>query len=195
MIQHLQTRRPSAINVRFRAITVSLTLSALLLIAGCGRKASPEVKNDEGEPAAAKASLVSSFKMGDAGTKDQLGKGFYQLESGMWRWTAGNFSVVLKTPPGAAQKGATLTMSLVASETILKQVHSQSLSASVGNKPLKTEKYLDAGGHTFSADVPAAAFTGDTVTIDFSLDNSLPPGPTDRRELGIIVSAVGIESN
>ena len=45
------------------------------------------------------------------------------------------------------------------------------------------------GAHTFTADIPAASLAGDTVTIDFSLDNALPPGPSDRRELGVIVTA------
>jgi len=169
-------------------------LSAILLTAGCnGKHATPAVQNDEGEPAA-NAPLTSTLKMNDPSAKQQLTKGFYNVES-TWRWTAGNFSVLLKVPPGAAQKGATLSLALVASEAILKDVHSQSLTATIGTKALKTEKYLDPGGHTFSADVPAALLTGDTVTIDFSLDNALPPGPTDRRELGVIATAVGIETN
>ena len=132
--------------------------------------------------------------MSDPSAKVQLTKGFYQLEAAAWRWTAGNFSVTLKTPPGAAQKGATLTLALTVSDTALKQLHSQTLAASVGSTALKSEKYVDAGSHTFTADIPATALTGDTVTIDFSLDNSLPPA-VDKRELGVIVSSVGIESN
>jgi len=174
----------------------AISLSAILLSSGCsGKHGNTAVQNDEGEPAAANVPLASSLKMNDPGAKEQLSKGFYALESGMWRWTAGNFTVVLKTPAGAAQKGATLTLNLAVSDTILKQVHSQGLTASIGATNLKTEKYLDPGSHTFSAEVPASALTGDTVTIDFSLDNSLPPGPTDRRELGVIVTAVAIDSN
>ena len=134
-------------------------------------------------------------KMSDPSAKEQLAKGFYALESGAWRWTAGNFSAVLKTPPGAAQKGATLTLALVVSDAVLKQVHSQSLTAAIAGKTLKSENYQDPGGHTFTADIPAVSLTGDTVTVDFSLDNSLPPGPSDRRELGVIVTAVGVETN
>lgn len=182
--------------LRFRSRTAmfALVLPAALLIAGCGQKSNKAVQNDEGEPTA-KAPLVSTLKMADPSAKEQLPKGVYQLESGMWRWTAGNFTVVLKTPPGAAQKGATLTLNLSASDAILKEVHSQSLTASIGSKALKTEKYVDPGAHTFTADVPAAQLTGDTVSIDFSLDNSLPPGPTDRRELGVIITAVSLDAN
>ncbi len=169
------------------------TLLSLLTACG-GKNGRTAVQNDEGEPAA-KAPIVSLLKMNDPAAKDQLLRGVYGLESGTWRWTGGNFAIVLKTPPGASEKGATLTLNLVVSDAVLSQVHSQSLTAAIGNKTLKSEKYLDPGGHTFTADIPAASLTGDTVTIDFSLDNALPPGPTDRRELGVIITAVDIETN
>jgi len=176
-----------------RPLTLATTLLAISLNFACSGKHSTAVQNDEGEPVAT-SPIVSALKMSDPSTKDQLIKGFYGLEGNAWRWTAGDFSVTLKTPPGAAQKGATLTLALTASDTVLKQVHSQTLAASVGATVLKSEKYVDAGSHTFTADIPATALTGDTVTINFSLDNSLPPA-VDKRELGVIVSSVGIESN
>jgi hypothetical protein len=138
--------------------------------------------------------LVSVLHVNDAGAPAQLIKGFYNVESGMWRWTAGSFSVALKTPAGAAQKGGTLTLALSVSAPVLAQVHSQTLTASIGGKTLKSEKYTDAGGHTFTADVPAASLTGDKVIVDFALDNSLPASAADQRELGVIATAVGIES-
>jgi hypothetical protein len=178
-------------NRRSLAIAAA-TLLALSLNLACSGKHST-VQNDEGAPAA-NAPIVSTLKMSDPSAKDQLVKGFYALEAGTWRWTAGNFSVTLKTPPGAAQKGATLTLVLSVSDVALKQFHSQTLAASIGATALKSEKYIDPGSHTFTADIPATALTGDTVTIDFSLDNALPPA-VDKRELGVIVTSVGIESN
>ncbi|HEY4084998.1 MAG TPA: hypothetical protein VGM43_03630 [Bryobacteraceae bacterium] len=179
---------------QFRGFIVLCALA--LLASGCGQKANETTQKDQGEPAAAPGTqLVSSLKMNAPTAKEQLTKGFFQLESGAWRWSAGNFTITLKTPPGAAQKGATLTLNLVASGSVLKQVHSQSLTAAIGSKPLKTEKYVDAGAHTFTADVPASLLTGDTVAVDFSLDNSLPPSAADRRELGVIVTAASLDSN
>lgn len=177
-----------------RQLIAALALPAILFITACG--SNNTVKNDEGTPApAANAPMVSALKMNDPSAKQQLPKGFYSVEANSWRWTAGNFTAVLKVPPGAAQKGATLTLNLVASDTILKQVHSQSLTAAVGTTNLKTEKYVDPGSHTFTADVPASALTADTVTIDFSLDNALPPSASDRRELGVIVTAISLDTN
>jgi hypothetical protein len=181
-----------------RSFTIAAALFPAILVAislnlACSGKHGTTVQNDEGEPVV-KAPIVSTLKMSDPSAKDQLAKGFYRLEAGTWRWTAGSFSVTLKTPPGAVQKGATLTLELTVSDAVLKQMHSQTLAASIGATALKSEKYIDPGSHTFTADIPATALTGDTVTVDFSLDNSLPPG-VDQRELGVIVSSIGIESN
>jgi hypothetical protein len=178
---------------KFQSRTLTVLCAVALLATACGKKANQSVQNDEGEPA--NAPLVSALKMNAPGAKQQLTKGVFQLESGVWRWTAGNFTITLKTPPGAAQKGGILTLNLVASDAVLRQVHSQSLTAAVGSTTLKTEKYMDPGAHTFTADVPASVLTGDTVALDFSLDNSLPPGPADRRELGVIITAASLDSN
>ena len=172
----------------------TVAIAILLLTAGCrGRHGRTAVQNDEPEPTL-KTGLVSSFRVNDPGAPAQLVKGFSGLESGTWRWTAGNFSVLLKTPPGSSQSGATLTLALVVSNDVLTVVRTQTLTASIGGKTLKSEKYTTAGNHTFTADVPAASLTGDTVTIDFSVDKPLPPGPADRRELAVITTAIGLES-
>ena len=175
-----------------RYFSLAALIPAVLLTSGCSGKHGTAVQNDEGPKAA--LPLVSSLKMNAPAAPAQLLKGFWAVESGSWRWTAGNFSVVLKTPPGASEKGGALMLAMVVSDAVLKQVHSQSLTASIADKPLKTEKYDAGGNYTFSADVPASALTGDTVTVDFSLDNALPPGPSDRRELGVIATAVALES-
>ena len=181
-------------HIRSRCFPCILIATALVLTAGCrGQHGRVSVQNDEGEPVV-KGGVVSAFRMNDPAAQSQLVKGVYGVEGGGWRWTAGSFSVLLKTPPGAAQSGGLLTFSLLVSGDILKQVQAQTITASAGGKVLKSEKYTDAGNHTFSADVPASALTGDTVLIDFSVDKPLPPGPADRRELAVVATAVGIES-
>jgi hypothetical protein len=35
--------------------------------------------------------------------------------------------------------------------------------------------------------------TGDAVRVDFELDKAIPPSEQDARELGIVVSKVGLE--
>jgi hypothetical protein len=175
-------------------LSVAVLLPAAAFNSACRGKRATTVQNDEGTPQPVNLPPASSLKMSDAGAPGQIVRGVYPLEANAWRWTAGNFSILLKTPPGAAQKGATVSLTLVVSDAVLKQVKSQTLTASVGDKSVGSEKYTTAGDFAFAADIPATALTGDTVTVDFSLDNSLPPGPADRRELGIIVSAISIDS-
>src|SRR5580704_16770404 len=98
--QTLQSRR------RLIAAATAV-LCAALVITSCGKN-TPTVQNED--PAAAKAPMLSILKMNDPSGNRQLSRGIYIPKSAMWRWTGGNFEGVLKTPPGAAQKGATLTL-------------------------------------------------------------------------------------
>jgi hypothetical protein len=153
------------------------------------------VQNEETPEASAPAAapMTSVVAMSDAQAATQLIDGFYPLESGSWRWTAHRFSVVLKTPPGAAQAGATLTFAFSVPDLVASKVGSFSLSASSGGTALKTETYKAAGGYTFKADVPASLCGSASVPVDFSLDKGLPLGTNgDKRELGIIAASVGL---
>ena len=132
--------------------------------------------------------------MSEQAARTQLVKGFYGLESGSWRWTAGTFQVLLRPPVGAAQKGATLAFAFTIPELILQKLKSVTLSASIGAKKLKSETWSKPGPYTFSADVPPADLAGDTVNIVFTLDKSLAAGTVDQRELGLVATSVGLES-
>jgi hypothetical protein len=167
----------------------------LLALAGCGgHDAAPAPSTATSvAPKPAESVPVSKLRMNDPGAPSQLVKGFYGVENG-WRWTAGHFSVVLKTPPGAAAHGATLTFADAVSGDVLKKVTDQTLTASIGGKTLKSETYTTGGNHTFTADVPADLLSGDTVTVDFTVDKPLAGSAADRRELGLIATSVGIES-
>ncbi len=180
-------------TTRFQHRILIGAISIAALLAGCSGKHETPVQVDEGEPVA-KSSVVPALKMADAETASQLGKGFYGLEANAWRWTAGNFSATLKVPAGAAQKGATLTLKLNVSDAVLKKVSTQTLSASIGTTKLAPATYSKGGAYDYTADVPAVALSGDTVTVDFSLDHSLAPSPSDKRELGVIVTSIGLES-
>ena len=174
------------------ALILAVAIPAILATTACSGRHGTAVQNDEGEPS--KGPMLSLVKMNDPAAPAQLTKGFYGVESGAWRWTAGSFSVVLKTPAGAAQKGGALTFKLVVPDVVIKQVHTQTLTASIGGKPLTPATYSAAGNYAYAADIPATMLTGDSTTIDFTLDNSMPPSPADRRELGVIATAVDLES-
>jgi hypothetical protein len=130
--------------------------------------------------------------MSDPKTSAQLVSGFYSLENNnAWRWTAGNFSVRLGTPPGAGQSGASLSFSFSVPEAAIRKSKSVALSASINGMALKSMTYNAPGPYVFSADVPASALGGDSVKVDFALDKTMRP-VGDARDLGVIAISVGL---
>lgn len=163
-----------------------------MVTAACrGKHSRTTVQNEEPDAA---THLVSSLKMNDPSASVQLQKGFYGLEGGSWRWTARQFTAVLKTPVASAQRGAVLTLSLTIPDVVIQKLSSVTLSASVGGTKLKSETYSKPGAYTFNADMPADQLGKDTVAVDFALDKSMPAGSADSRDLGIIATGVGLET-
>ncbi|MFN7995968.1 MAG: hypothetical protein U0Q18_20320 [Bryobacteraceae bacterium] len=140
------------------------------------------------------ASMASIVHTADPRTSTQLLSGFYGIEGNAWRWTAQRFSVLLRPPRSAATKGATLQLKLTIPAVAMDQLKTVTLSAAVAGTPLSPETYTQAGPFTYTRDVPASALGGDSVKVDFVLDKAVPPGPSDQRQLGIIVSTVGFEA-
>jgi len=150
------------------------------------------VKNEE--PAEVTPRVASTLKMSDAAAPTQLIRGFYGLEGGTWRWTAGKFAVLLHSPTGAAQRGGTLTFSFSIPDVVIQKLKQVTLTAAIGSTTLKSQTWSKPGAFSYTADVPPELLTKDPVTIDFALDKSLPPGSVDQRELGIIAISAGIEA-
>jgi len=175
-----------------RTLAAISVLAAGLAAGACkGKHSQPAVKNEEPPPV---AQTVSSFKMNDEAASTQLLKGFYVLENNAWRWTAGSFTVLLKPPAGAAVRGGTVSLAFTLPEIVITKLKKVTITASVGTTKLKPQTYTKSGPATYSADIPADLLAKDAVTLDFELDHSLPPGSVDMRELGVIATAVGIES-
>jgi hypothetical protein len=139
-------------------------------------------------PAPSKASLV---RMNDPSTAGQLLSGFYGIENNAWRWTAGHFSVLLYAPPGASQRGATLTFKLTVPEQAAQKSGSITLTASIEGKALFSSTWDKPGAYTFTGEIPASMLPADSVKIDFALDKSFH-APNDARELGIIAASAGL---
>ncbi len=137
--------------------------------------------------------LAAAVHVADPKTSFQLLKGFYALEGNTWRWTARTFSVVLRAPAGARDKGATLRLKVNVPEPIASKLGALTLSAQIGGVSLDPETFPRAGDYEYARHVPPAAFKAESVTVDFALDKALPPGDVDQRELGIIVTTVGLE--
>jgi hypothetical protein len=139
-------------------------------------------------------SLASTVHMGDPKVAAQLVAGFHDIESNAWRWSKRQFSVNLRPPVGSAQKGAMLALSLTVPPVVIETEKSITLTAFINGAKLSTETWSKPGPYVFKSEIPAALLTGDGVRVDFELDKAMPPGEKDARELGVVVSKVGLES-
>jgi hypothetical protein len=166
-----------------------LLVAALLWVpAGCGR-GKKDGASVEGGPR-----FATTVHMGDPKSASQLVSGFHDIEGNAWRWTARHFVVEVGTPPGAAQKGATLEFELTVPQPVIDQLKSVAVTASVDGNGLPPETYSQPGVYTYKRDVPAALCGKESVQVAFDLDKAIPPGAADARELGIVASSVGLKS-
>ena len=136
--------------------------------------------------------LRSTLAMNDPRAGLQLIKGFHQVEPGGWRWTAGQFSVNLKTPPKAGQNGATLVFALSVPVPVIDKFKSVTLSAKINGLTLDPQTYTKSGEYQYVREAPAYALRQDTVQVDFSLDKYFAAGVLEARELGIIAKSIGL---
>jgi hypothetical protein len=172
---------------RFRLrLSVALLLT-LTSVACTGKHSRVTVQNEEPDTGPRVASTV---QMNDPHAAAQLLSGFYAVENNMWRWTAGKFSVQLRTPL-AAPNGATLTLSLTIPDVIVQKLKNIKVTASINGMELKSQQYDTAGPYTLSADVPASLLTGESLKADFTVDKTMRPDG-DARDLGVIANSVAI---
>jgi hypothetical protein len=137
--------------------------------------------------------LASTIHMGDPKAAEQLIAGFHQVEEKTWRWTAREFSLVLRPPRGAAELGAALQVQITVPPVVIEKLTNIRLSASIGGTVLTPQTYTKPGEYVYQADVPAALLKGGAVKVEFTLDKAIPSGAADERELGIIVTSAGLK--
>jgi len=110
----------------------SLILMALVLAPmGCKQKKVRLGATDEETP-----KMQSVLNMGDPKVEPQLVTGFHGVEAAAWRWTEKQFTVALRPPFGASQKGAKLTVKLTVPPVTIEKLKSVSLSATAGGSAL-----------------------------------------------------------
>jgi hypothetical protein len=185
MIQIFRTKC-SGLSLLAGGLAIALALAPL----GCNNNEPKTVRVVEPETEA--PPLASTLKASDTRRGGQFLVGFYGVEANAWRWTAKQFSVLLRTPAEAAQGGAELTLAFTIPQVAIDHSGALTLSASVEGTPLKPELYSKSGAYEYKRDVPAAALGKSAVRIQFSLDKAIPPAGAERRELGVIVNSVGL---
>jgi len=185
--------RQRSLDPRSATGRFALALAAVSLVlaaGGCKKRKVTVGATEEGTPR-----MMSVLNMGDPKVEPQLVKGFHGVENGAWRWTEKQFTVSLRPPAGASQKGAKLSVKLTVPPVTIEKLKTISLSATAGGIALQPETYTTPGDYIYVRDLPASALGGDALRVDFQLDKAMPPGGGDIRELGIIVLSIGLESN
>jgi hypothetical protein len=134
----------------------------------------------------------SIIRMSDLHTQKQLISGFYELESGAWRWTAKAFTVSLKAPSDGASKGAVLILQGTIVPDSLRNGPLE-IGSSVSGTPLTGQSFSKPGELIYRVDVPAAALQRPVVIVNFGL-SSTHRVPGDLRDLGVIASVISLRS-
>ncbi len=172
-----------------RLMVVAVTLAALTGLAGCKKDKKAIQYVDEGG-----SQLASAVNVADPKTAIQLLRGFHDVENNAWRWTGPKFAVALRPPKDTGADGAKLFLEYAVPDLFIQKVPKTTLSILVNGKALEPEVIAKAGGSRLERPVPAELLKGDVINIDFSLDKYLTAGQVDQRELGLIVSIVGLQS-
>lgn len=171
-----------------RRVAGSLALVLLLAGGSCkSRKPRQEILVDDNESA-----VRGRVAANDASVASQLVRGFYEVESGAWRWTMPRFAIRFEVPVGARQKSAVLRTDLVLPEVIFRSTGPVALEVSASGQQLGAQTMSAAGNHTLQWSIPAEVLITETITLDFRLDKSVPPGAVDPRELGLIFLRAGL---
>jgi hypothetical protein len=172
-----------------RRLAIAALLAALVLAsAGCKRKRKQSVQAAEDD-----TGLAAVVHTADPRRQAQLVSGFHDIEHNSWRWTMGRFSVTLRVPPAAKQKGAVLNLKFAIPEPVLAKHKSLTLSASAQGTALPPQTYTTSGEQLYSRDLPANLAASDALTVEFALDKVLEPGEADTRELGVVATSIAIE--
>jgi hypothetical protein len=136
---------------------------------------------------------ASSVNMADPAQAAQLLGGFYGIEGGKSRWTAKNFSVLLKTPPGSERSGADLALKLYIPDVQIRSLGAMTLSAEAGGHQLPSRTFSQSNEYTYSAHVGAEGLGSGFVVLNFRLNKSSAGLNGDARELGVVVTAVSLD--
>jgi len=167
--------------------SAALLIATLLPLAGCrNQEARVHPQQNDAPP------LASSIRMADARLESQLTSGFYGVEQSAWRWTARQFSVLLRPPVGSGKKGATLELRFTVPPVVITKLNTVTLSATAGSKALPPETYTQPGDYAYVRDIAPNLLGDEVLRVDFSLDKAMPPSGEDLRELGVIVLSVGL---
>jgi hypothetical protein len=178
----------------------SISCLGLLLVATTGyadliwsRNLQPEMISNEDVTQIQPAVHSQSFTMRNVDVARQLAAGIYGVENSDWRWTAGQFSIVLATPHGASTRGAELVFVFDIPDAIMRRTGPITLNAYLNHAAVGARTYTAAGAQRFSTMITPEFIRHSPVVIDFHLDRYVPAGVLEDRELGVVAYTVSLE--
>jgi hypothetical protein len=128
------------------------------------------------------------LESGDPAVAPLFLRGFYGIE-GKWRWTARDFSVLLKAGDGSP---AGLDIEFFIPDMQLQKLGPITIRGSIAGHELAPRTFSRAGSQRYWAPVAAEALRAPFVTAEFQLDKSSEGRYADARDLGIVVTRIGL---
>jgi hypothetical protein len=142
-----------------------------------------------GVPSPGLEPALSDLDLGDIRSKAQLGSGWYGIEDGGWRWMSKQAEAVLRVPAEAAP---VFEMQLFFPPGFMQRAGGPvTVSVMLDGRLLTAETYRQPGGFRLARPVPRDRLTAPAVRVTVQLDRAVPPGASDQRELGAVVSRLG----
>lgn len=163
--------------------------AVLLFSPGCRKKrhANPAATIEE------ETELESMISVAEPAAASQILHGFHAVEGNAWRWSMRTFAVSLRPPDQAGRNGAQLELHYAIPEAIAAKMQGVSITASIDGKTLPPFKSQGQGSLVYRQSVPAELLRDkEAVIVEFNLDKVMEPGSLDSRELGLVVSKIGL---
>jgi hypothetical protein len=133
--------------------------------------------------------ISSIVNMADPSQAAQLLTGFYDIEGQRSRWTARNFSVVLKVPP---ETNEGIYLKLYVPDVQIRNLGAMTMSAEVNGHELPSLVLSKPMEYVYHANVPPNALRSGFAVANFKLDKSSAGLNGDARDLGVVVTEVGL---
>jgi hypothetical protein len=100
----------------------------------------------------------------------------------------------LKPPPGSDPNGAKLTLRLYIPDGHIRALGPITLRADANREPLPARTFSKPGSYEYTAEIPAARLASSPLYVNFHLDKAVTSAATDARELGTVVTYLGLEA-
>ena len=117
------------------------------------------------------------------------------MENDQWRWTKQQFSVALKPPDGAEQRGATLDLNIYLPDSQIESLGPMTLFARTGEFDLAPETFSKGGTYIYSREIPKDALATSLLPVEFRFDKATAPLTGDGRQLAAIITNIELQTD